>query len=42
MSQKQKQKQKQKLAPKLRFPEFLDKEGWEETRLGRLGELVSG
>jgi len=28
--------------PRLRFPEFQDAGEWEETRLGRLGELVSG
>jgi type I restriction enzyme S subunit len=28
--------------PRLRFPEFHDAEDWEETRLGRLGELISG
>ncbi len=28
--------------PRLRFPEFQNAEDWEETRLGRLGELVSG
>ena len=28
--------------PRLRFPEFENTGEWEETRLGRLGELVSG
>ena len=28
--------------PRLRFPEFQNAGEWEETRLGRLGELVSG
>jgi type I restriction enzyme S subunit len=28
--------------PRLRFPEFLDAGEWEETRLGKLGKLVSG
>jgi type I restriction enzyme S subunit len=28
--------------PRLRFPEFQSAGDWEETRLGRLGELVSG
>ena len=28
--------------PRLRFPEFRDAGEWEETRLGQLGELVSG
>jgi type I restriction enzyme S subunit len=28
--------------PRLRFPEFRDAGGWEETRLGKLGKLVSG
>ena len=28
--------------PRLRFPEFQNAREWEETRLGRLGELVSG
>ena len=28
--------------PRLRFPEFQNAEEWEETRLGQLGELVSG
>ena len=28
--------------PKLRFPEFRDAGEWEETPLGRLGELISG
>jgi type I restriction enzyme, S subunit len=28
--------------PRLRFAEFLDAENWEETRLGKMGELVSG
>ena len=30
------------LTPKLRFPEFRDAEGWEETPLGELGEIVTG
>jgi type I restriction enzyme, S subunit len=30
------------LLPKLRFPEFRGALGWKETRLGQLGELVSG
>ncbi len=28
--------------PRLRFPEFRDKLEWQDTRLGRLGKLVSG
>lgn len=28
--------------PRLRFPEFLDEGEWEETSLGRLGELIGG
>jgi type I restriction enzyme S subunit len=28
--------------PKLRFPEFMDSGEWEKTKLGQLGELVSG
>ena len=28
--------------PRLRFPEFQNAGDWEETRLGRMGELVSG
>ena len=30
------------IQPRLRFPEFQNAGNWEETRLGRLGELVSG
>ena len=30
------------LVPKLRFPEFWGAEGWEEKRLGRLGQLIAG
>jgi len=30
------------LVPKLRFPEFREAVDWEETRLGRMGGLVSG
>ncbi len=28
--------------PRLRFPEFRDDGEWEETRLGKMGELISG
>jgi type I restriction enzyme, S subunit len=35
-------KDKAALLPKLRFPEFRGALGWKETRLGQLGELVSG
>ena len=34
--------EKTKLVPKLRFPEFRDAGEWEETRLSKLGKLVSG
>ena len=34
--------EEKKLVPKLRFPEFRGALDWKETRLGQLGELVSG
>ena len=34
--------EEKKLVPKLRFPEFRDALDWKDTRLGQLGELVSG
>lgn len=42
MAGKSKRKNERELKPKLRFPEFRDAPGWEEKRLGDLGELVSG
>ncbi len=33
---------KAELVPKLRFPEFVDTEGWESKRLGSVGELTRG
>jgi type I restriction enzyme S subunit len=35
-------KQEKKLVPKLRFPEFLDEEGWEQKKLKDLFEIGSG
>lgn len=31
-----------KLIPQLRFVEFMNDRGWEETFLGKLGELING
>ncbi len=35
-------KERDKLVPKLRFPEFRDADGWEETSLNALGDIISG
>lgn len=31
-----------KLVPKLRFPEFINDEGWEETTLGKVSDITNG
>ena len=31
-----------KLVPKLRFPEFINDEGWEETTLGKISDITNG
>lgn len=37
-----KQESERSLVPRLRFPEFRDAGEWKKTKLGQLGELVSG
>lgn len=34
--------EEKKLMPKLRFPEFLDKEGWDERVLAQIATLLKG